>query len=105
MAEIIGIGSAVFDTLMTADGFPQEDTKIEGTQTRVQGGGPCATALVAAGKLGVSSAYWGTLGDDLYGRSIQENLDAKNFYAFNPKNDVKLIGYEHMGKISFPLAQ
>lgn len=74
MAEIIGIGSAVFDTLMTADGFPQEDTKIEGTQTRVQGGGPCATALVAAGKLGVSSAYWGTLGDDLYGRSIQENL-------------------------------
>ena len=33
------------------------------------------------------------------------NPDIQDFYAFDPKNDVKLIGYEHMGKISFPLAQ
>lgn len=33
------------------------------------------------------------------------NPDIQDFYAFDPKKDVKLIGYEHMGKISFPLAQ
>ena len=62
--EIIGIGSTVYDTLMVVHRFPQEDTKLEGVETRVQGGGPCATALVAAQKLGVSTAYMGTIGDD-----------------------------------------
>ena len=33
------------------------------------------------------------------------NPDIQDFYAFDPNKDVKLIGYEHMGKISFPLAQ
>ncbi len=37
--------------------------------------------------------------------SCQLNPDIQDFYAFDQKNDVKLIGYEHMGKISFPLAQ
>ena len=60
--EIVGIGSSVYDILMVTDGFPDEDTKMEGLQTIVQGGGPCATALVAAAKLGISSAYIGTLG-------------------------------------------
>ena len=33
------------------------------------------------------------------------NPDITNFYDFDPTKDVKLNGYEHMGKISFPLAQ
>lgn len=74
MAEIIGIGSAVFDTLMTVERYPEEDTKAEGFRTRLQGGGPCATALVAASKLGVSSAYCGVLGGDLYGSFILDGL-------------------------------
>ena len=32
--EIIGIGSTVYDTLMVVDRFPQEDTKLEGVETR-----------------------------------------------------------------------
>lgn len=60
--DVIGIGSAVYDVLMAVDRFPAEDTKLEGRETRVQGGGPCATALVAAQKLGVSTAYMGTVG-------------------------------------------
>ena len=72
--EIIGIGSTVYDTLMVVDRFPQEDTKLEGVETRVQGGGPCATALVAAQKLGVSTAYMGTIGDDPFGRFMLEDL-------------------------------
>ena len=44
--QMIGIGSTVYDTLMMVPRFPEEDTKLEGLETKVQGGGPCATALV-----------------------------------------------------------
>ena len=74
MAEIVGIGSALFDTLMQIDGFPQEDTKMQGGAAKLQGGGPCATALCAAARLGVSAAYMGTLGDDMYGEYIRAGL-------------------------------
>ena len=72
--EIIGIGAAVYDTLMVVDRFPAEDTKLEGLQTRVQGGGPCATALVAAQKLGCNTAYMGTMGDDLFGQFLRNDF-------------------------------
>lgn len=72
---IVGIGSSVYDTLMVTDGFPVEDTKMEGMETRVQGGGPCATALVAAARLGVPAAYVGTLGDDPFGAFMLADLE------------------------------
>ena len=65
--ELVGIGSTVYDTLMVVDRFPTEDTKLQGIETKVQGGGPCATALAAARKLGISAAYMGTIGDDPFG--------------------------------------
>lgn len=73
--QVIGIGSSVYDTLMITDGFPTEDTKLEGLETKVQGGGPCATALVAAAKLGVPSAYMGTIGNDPFGRFMLDDLE------------------------------
>lgn len=74
MTEVIGIGAALFDILMTADGFPKEDTKLEGNGSKTQCGGPCATALVAMSKLGVQTEYVGTLGDDRYGEIILESF-------------------------------
>ena len=38
--QMIGIGSSVYDTLMMVPRFPEEDTKLEGLETKVQGGGP-----------------------------------------------------------------
>ena len=38
MTDIIGIGASVFDTLMLAEGFPPEDTKMQAMQTMTQGG-------------------------------------------------------------------
>lgn len=73
--EVIGIGSSVYDTLIVVPHYPVEDTKMEGLQTKVQGGGPCATALVAAQKLGVSTAYVGTVGDDPFGRFLLSDLE------------------------------
>ena len=75
MIEVVGIGAAVFDILMTTDSFPREDTKLQGIETKLQCGGPCATGLVAMSKLGVKSAYMGALGDDMYGDHIRGAFD------------------------------
>lgn len=74
MTQVVGIGAALFDMLMTAERFPEEDTKLQGLATKLQCGGPCATALVAVSKLGISAEYMGTVGDDLHGRFILEQL-------------------------------
>ena len=76
--QVVGIGSTVYDTLMVVDGFPQEDTKMQGVETKVQGGGPCATALVAAQKLGVTTAYMGTIGDDPFGTFMMDDMKKWN---------------------------
>lgn len=87
MSDIVGIGSAVFDTLMTVDAFPEEDTKKQSRKLAVQCGGPCATAMVAASKLGIRAGYMGLLGDDMYGRFIRERL---GHYGVDTKN-VRMI--------------
>ena len=74
MPDIIGIGASVFDTLMLVESFPREDTKQQALKTMTQGGGPCATALAAAARLGVSAAYMGVLGDDGYGRYMMDDF-------------------------------
>lgn len=72
--DIIGIGSTVYDTLLVVDHYPQEDTKLRGLETRIQGGGPCATALVAASRCGLSTSYMGTIGDDAFGQYMLDDL-------------------------------
>ncbi len=78
MAEVVGIGAALLDILVTVDSYPQEDTKLQSLQTKFQGGGPCFTGLVAVSKLGVSSCYMGTLGDDMYGDYVRNAFDTYN---------------------------
>ncbi len=75
MADVVGIGAAVFDILMTTEGYPKEDTKLRGLETKFQCGGPCATGLVAVRKLGVSAGYLGTVGDDMYGTFVRGELE------------------------------
>lgn len=74
MEKVVGIGAAVFDILMTVDAFPQEDTKLQGKETKLQCGGPCATALVAMSKLGEPVCYIGTVGNDMYGDFIRSEM-------------------------------
>ena len=62
--KIVGIGACVMDTLITVPTFPKEDTKMRAEATKVVGGGPTATGLVAAQKLGERAAYIGALSDD-----------------------------------------
>jgi ribokinase len=74
MADIAGIGASVFDSLMLSEEFPREDSKLKVLSTKIQGGGPCATALVAAAKLGISAEYFGLMGTDVFGRYMLDEF-------------------------------
>ena len=62
--KIVGIGACVMDTLINVPTYPKEDTKMRAESTKVAGGGPTATGLVAAQKLGEQAGYIGVLSDD-----------------------------------------
>ena len=74
MSMIVGIGANVFDTLITVPSFPKEDTKLRSDGIKLCGGGPCATGLVAAAKLGAECAYIGCLADDAGGEFLAEDF-------------------------------
>ena len=75
MSRIVGVGANVCDTLITVPNYPKEDTKLRADIVSLSGGGPCATGLVAASKLGESCAYIGTLTDDSAGRFLMTDLE------------------------------
>jgi len=72
--DISGIGTALYDMVMTISRFPEEDTKNRAEQVSYQCGGPVSTALVAASVLGAKTAYLGTLTDDRYGLEIHADM-------------------------------
>ena len=74
MSKIIGIGASVFDTLYNIPSYPKEDTKMSASSSKVAGGGPVATGLVAASKLGENTAYIGVLSDDNGGKFLKADF-------------------------------
>lgn len=68
MKKIVGIGANVFDTLVMLPEYPTEDTKMKADEIKSVGGGPTATGLVAAAKLGagldVKVDFIGSIADD-----------------------------------------
>ena len=75
MAQIVGIGANVFDTLYRLDTYPKEDTKMRAQSVTESGGGPCGTGLVAASKLGASCAYIGNCSDDGAGKFLRADFE------------------------------
>ena len=75
MAKIVGIGACVFDTLYSLPRYPDEDTKMRAVSSKCAGGGPTATGLVAAQKLGADTAYIGVLSDDSGGKFLKEDFE------------------------------
>lgn len=71
---IVGIGANVYDTLITLKSFPKEDTKLRAQSVKISGGGPCATGICAAARLGGKCAYIGVLTDDLCGRFLVDDM-------------------------------
>ncbi len=75
MAKIVGVGACVFDTLYNIPTYPTEDTKLRALSSKCAGGGPVATGLVAASKLGESTAYIGVLSNDSGGVFLKKDFE------------------------------
>lgn len=75
--EVYGLGQCSLDSIGTIEQYPPPDAKCEFRDMIIQGGGPVATALVALARWGVSAAFCGVIGDDIFGRMIRESLETE----------------------------
>jgi sulfofructose kinase len=71
---VVGLGQACVDYLGNLNAYPQEDGKVELTDLHIRCGGPASTALVTLTRLGISTAFLGSLSDDPFGKKILNNL-------------------------------
>ncbi len=65
--QIVGLGLATVDVLIRLHDMPTWERGARLSGLRFDGGGPVATALVAAARLGARVGYVGTAGDDEIG--------------------------------------
>lgn len=75
--QVYGLGQGALDYVGKIDAYPPPDVKCEFSEMVIQGGGPVATALVALVRWGLSCAFAGVLGDDLFGSMIKASLEAE----------------------------
>jgi sugar/nucleoside kinase (ribokinase family) len=75
--EAVFVGVATLDAIALVPGFPDADERIVADEIAYAGGGPAATSAVAASRLGVRSAFVGTVGDDANGRAVLAGLEAE----------------------------
>jgi len=74
--SIVGIGMAIVDILTQVPHLPRPDEVIEVSSVVVDGGGPVASALATASRLGTPCAFVGCVGDDHWGSLIVAGLEA-----------------------------
>jgi len=65
--DVLSLGHACYDLTFSVKKHPQSDEKIFANDLAECGGGPAANAAIAVSRLGLSSAFAGYLGQDLYG--------------------------------------
>jgi sugar/nucleoside kinase (ribokinase family) len=73
--KVLFVGAATVDSIALVPSFPHPDERVVADELVFAGGGPAATAAVAAARLGVPAAFVGTVGDDTDGRRIVEGLE------------------------------
>lgn len=77
-APLVFAGVATLDMIALVPALPQPDTRILAEAVTEAGGGPAATAAVAAARLGWPAAFVGAVGDDETGARITDGLQAEN---------------------------
>jgi ribokinase len=76
--EVIGYGDADVDVFLTVDKIPERDEKILAKGYSFQIGGMVANTMVALSRLSRSVGFHGKIGDDAFGQTVLENLNANN---------------------------
>src|SRR3954467_1558735 len=72
--DVVGVGLNATDTLLIVPHFPAYAGKVPYVEEILSPGGQVASALVACARLGLSTKYIGTIGDDERGRIQMESL-------------------------------
>lgn len=74
---LLFVGCATLDTIASVDTYPVADSRTIANEFITAGGGPAATAAVAAARLGARTAFAGVIGDDDEGERIVAGLEAE----------------------------
>ncbi|MFU8790472.1 MAG: carbohydrate kinase family protein [Methylobacter sp.] len=74
--DVLCVGHACYDLIFSVSHQPGADEKIVADSLLSCGGGPAANAAVCVSKLGLTSAFAGYLGRDLYGDKHSQELAA-----------------------------
>ena len=77
MFDVIGLGYSAVDYIGVVPHLPESDTKLLLEEFTRQGGGPAATATVAAARLGGKVGYVGQIGGDDFGDFMLRELDSE----------------------------
>ncbi|NOZ61480.1 MAG: hypothetical protein GXO74_07340 [Calditrichaeota bacterium] len=75
--DCVGFGICAADYLCLVPKYPKLDEKTETVEFSKQGGGPCATALVALARLGFDTSFIGKIGTDGDGDFVINNFRAE----------------------------
>ena len=73
--DIVGLGLATMDILTVVPHLPGPDDVYAVHDIVLQGGGPAATALVAASRLGATTSYVGVIGAGRWGRATRDEFE------------------------------
>lgn len=74
--RLLVVGLSCLDHVWRVERFPPTASRTHASDYRMQGGGPAATAAVAAARLGAETALWALHGDDVNGRHARGELEA-----------------------------
>ncbi|WP_347989012.1 PfkB family carbohydrate kinase [Methylomonas sp. AM2-LC] len=76
--DVLCVGHASYDLVFTVPQHPLSDEKIVAEGLLGCGGGPAANAAVIVSKLGFKAGFCGYLGNELYGESHWQELQAQH---------------------------
>lgn len=73
--DVVGLGLATIDIMTLVPRLPGRDDVFGVRRIQLEGGGPVATALVAAARLGATTAYLGPLASTTWGTLARAGLE------------------------------
>lgn len=76
-APILFVGAATYDSIAVVDHLPRTDERLIAQAIQYAGGGPAATAAVAAKRLGLDVELIAAIGADDIGGHIRDGLEAE----------------------------
>ncbi|MFK0004352.1 PfkB family carbohydrate kinase [Paenarthrobacter sp. NPDC090522] len=74
---LLFVGCATLDSIALVQEYPAADSRTVATDFATAGGGPAATAAVAAARAGAKAAFAGVVGEDEEGDRIISGLEAE----------------------------